>query len=99
MKKILVLIILMFISITAFAQHRHWNHRHYGPYYGGGGWIAPVIIGGVIGYELSKTNTNNTVIIQQPSVVVEQTTMECSPWKEIQTPEGKIYKERTCYQK
>ena len=99
MKKILVLITLMLMSVTAFAQYRHYSPRYYGPYYGGGGWVAPVIIGGVIGYELSKANNNNTEVIQQPSVVVEQTTMECSPWKEIQTPEGKIYKERTCYQK
>lgn len=99
MKKFLVLITLLFVSVAASAQYRHWGHRYYGPYYGGGGgWVAPVLIGGVIGYELSKQN-NNTVIVQQPSVMVEPTTMECGPWKEIQTPDGKIYKERTCYQK
>ena len=99
MKKFLVLVTLMFISVAASAQYRHWGHRYHGPYYGGGGWVAPVLIGGVIGYELSKSN--NTVVVQQPSIVVEQApvSMECGPWKEIQTPEGKIYKERTCYQK
>jgi len=96
MKKFLVLIGLALISITASAQYNHWHSRH-GPYYSPNNWVAPVIIGGVIGYELNRARTN-TVVVQQPTIVVEQT-MECGPWKEIQTPEGKIYKERTCYQK
>jgi hypothetical protein len=102
MKKILFLITLTLFSITASAQYRHFGPRYYGPYYGGGGgWVAPVIIGGVIGYELSKANSQNTVIVQQPSVIVEQqpVNMECSMWKEVQSSDGKIYRERTCYQK
>ena len=99
MKKLLFLIGLSLLSVTASAQYMHW-HSRYGPYHSPNNWIAPVIIGGVIGYELNKARTN-TVIVQQPNIIVEQVpiSMDCGPWKEIQTSDGQIYKERTCYQK
>lgn len=40
-------------------HHHHWNHNH--------GWIAPALIGGVIGYALTRPAP---VIVQQPEVVV-----------------------------
>lgn len=100
MKKFLLFIALSLFALTASAQYRHWGHPIH--YYGGHvhrDWVSPLLIGGLIGYEINRAN--NTVIVQQPNVIVEQqpTTMECGPWKEIQTPDGKIYKERTCYQK
>jgi len=36
------------------------------------------------------------VIIQQPQVIVQQE--NCSPWREVQTYDGRIYRERTCTQ-
>jgi len=96
MKKFLFFIIASLFSITASAQYMHWHSRH-GPYYSHDRWVAPLIIGGVIGYELNKSRTN-TVIVQQPNVIVEQT-MECTPWKETQQSDGTITRERTCYQK
>jgi hypothetical protein len=46
-----------------------------GPYFHGGpvgccvsGWVAPALVGGVIGYELAKPNT----VVVQPPVVVQQ---------------------------
>jgi hypothetical protein len=44
-----------------------------GGYYRGGygyGWVAPAIVGGVIGYELSRPNT--VYVEPQPSVVYLQ---------------------------
>lgn len=69
MKKIIVLL-LCFIG-TSYA---HQGLRHHGGYYGGyNNWIAPAIIGGVIGYELNRPRTvyveQQPVIIQQPPVV------------------------------
>jgi hypothetical protein len=96
MKKLLLFIVASLFSITASAQYMHWHSRH-GPYYSPDRWVAPLIIGGVIGYELNKSRTN-TVIVQQPTVIVEQQ-MECTPWKEIQQLDGTITRERTCYQK
>jgi|LakMenE18May11ns_1017448.scaffolds.fasta_scaffold9698254_2 hypothetical protein len=100
MKKLLILITLLF-SATASAQYMHWQSR-YTPYYSGGGsgWIAPVIIGGVIGYSINRAQQPNTIIIQQsqPSVTVENN-MECSAWRETQQPDGTIKRERICYQR
>ena len=95
MKKLLALLLLT-VSFTASAQHFHhhnnWNHRYY---YGGsnGGWIAPLIIGGVVGAAIANRPTQTeTVIVSQP-VIVEQS---CTEWKEIQGFDGRIYRERTC---
>jgi len=100
MKKLLIIITLLF-SATASAQHIHWQSR-YAPYYsgGGGGWIAPVIIGGVIGYSINRAQQPNTIMIyqSQPGVTVENN-MECSAWRETQQPDGTIKRERICYQR
>jgi hypothetical protein len=49
--KRLVALILITLSATAMAQHHH-HHRHGG--WGYNGWIAPVIVSGVIGYEIAR---------------------------------------------
>jgi len=40
-------------------RHHYWHHNH--------GWVGPAIIGGVIGYALTRPVP---VIVQQPEVVV-----------------------------
>lgn len=97
MKKLLTVFLLL-ISTTAFAQHHHHHHR--GGFHAGN-WVAPVIIGGIIGYELNNRPRyiyeNYPVVVQQQPVVVQQTQqVVCTEWKEIQQPDGKIYRERTC---
>jgi len=100
MKKILVALSLLALTGTAMAQHhghgfRH--HGHHGHYRSHGWWVAPVIVG-AIGYELGRQQ----VIVQQPPVVIQQQTIPsvttCTEWKEIQGPDGKVYRERTCSQ-
>jgi len=50
MKKILISLALLMVTVPALAQH--WSHghghRHHGHarYYGHSGWVAPLIIGG-----------------------------------------------------
>jgi hypothetical protein len=68
MKKI-ALLLLLAASLTANSASGV-NCCYRGPYFHGGpvgccvsGWIAPALVGGVIGYELAKPNT---VVIQQP---------------------------------
>jgi len=101
MKKFLLLITLSLLSLTASAQYMHW-HSRYGPYHSGSNnaWIAPVIIGGMIGYSINRAQQPNTVIIQQsqPSVTVENN-MECSAWREQLQTDGTIKRERICYQR
>ena len=100
MKKILISIALLMVTVPALAQHwRHGHHGHRGHpvYYGHGGWVAPLIIGGVVGAAIANRPVQaETVIVQQQPIYVPQES--CTPWKEIQTPDGKIYRERTCTQ-
>jgi hypothetical protein len=99
MKKILIALSLLAVTGSAMAQHYHGNGFRHPGYYRGPGigwWVAPVVTG-VIGYEIAK---QQQVIVQQPVVVQQQTvqTQTCSEWKEVQTSDGKIYRERTCTQ-
>ena len=101
MKKILLALSLLAVTGTAMAQHYHGNGFRHPGYYRGPGigwWVAPVVTG-VIGYEIAK---QQQVIVQQPPVVIQQQTIPqattCTDWKEIQGPDGKIYRERTCTQ-
>ena len=100
MKKILVALSLLALTGTAMAQYHGHGLRHGGGHYRGPGigwWVAPVVVG-AIGYELGRQQ----VIVQQQPVVIQQQTMPanvtCTEWKEIQGPDGKIYRERTCTQ-
>ena len=99
MKKILISFALLLVSVTALAQHWNHGHRHHGHarYYGHGGWVAPLIIGGVVGAAIANRPAQaETVVVQQQPIYVPQES--CTPWKEIQTPDGKVYRERTCTQ-
>lgn len=97
MKKVILALLLVF-SIPAFAQHHHGHWRH-----GGGDrwfWLAPVIVGGAIAYEVSRPPP--PVIVQQPVIVQPQPQVvqgqNCSPWTQIQNPDGTITTTRTCSQ-
>lgn len=97
MNKIVVSLALVLASMSASAQHRHGYYHHHHPVYNPGiGWVIPMVIGGVVTYEIAKSQ--QPVIVQQPPVVVQQPVLVCGEWKEIQTPDGKIYRERTCSQ-
>jgi hypothetical protein len=99
MKKVLAVLFLT-VSVSAMAQHHHGHHKHWR--HGGGNnwvWVAPALIGGVIGYEISR-NQPPAVVQQLPVIIqnpqfVQQT---CSPWIETQYPDGSITKTRTCQQ-
>jgi hypothetical protein len=84
MKKIISLIFLLLISHTAFADHRgYWSGYNYRPYYGHhpyysnnfGNFVAPALIGGIIGYQLGHPNvyyTSPSVIYNTPGTIVQQ---------------------------
>lgn len=107
MKKIILLLMIGATSVVAqagpnhfgphFRTQAHWHHGH-PTYYGNGGWVAPLIIGGVVGAAIANrpVTQTETVIVQQQPVIVRQE--NCTPWKEIQTPDGRTYRERTCTQ-
>ena len=104
MKKLLLTLALVSAALPALAQHRHhgnhghWQHRHHGYY--GGGWVAPLVIGGVVTYALTRPDP---VIVQQPPVIVQPnpTVLQnptCTPWTETYSSDGTITRTRTCAQ-
>lgn len=92
MKKIFIGLLLT-ISATAFAHgpHGHWRHGGDSRWF----WMTPMIVGGAVAYEVSRP----PVIVQQPVVVQQNqvyTDSACSPWTQIQNPDGTITSTRTC---
>ena len=95
MKRLFLALILLF-SLPTWAQHGH-HHGYWRQHNGNSwNWVAPVIVGGVIGYEMARPP--QPVIVQQapPPVVYQQ--QNCSPWTQIQNPDGTVTTTRTCYQ-
>jgi hypothetical protein len=103
MKQILA-ILLLAASASAMAQHHGYHHHGYWrPHNSGWVWVAPTIIGGVIGYEIARNQP--PVVVQQPAPVVIQQpapyygqSQNCSPWTEVQNPDGTVTRTRTCAQ-
>jgi len=83
MKKLITLFLFATLATAASAQHRCCYR--YGP---GFGWVAPAVVGGVIGYELAQPKT---VIIEQPPVYVQQPVVQAPPlgyhWQEMIDPQ------------
>ena len=106
MKRVLAVLLLTLAAVPAMAQHWHGHgfrhHGHHGYYYGGGNgsWVAPLIIGGLVGAAIANrpTTQTETVIVQQPQTVFIQRQPVCTEWREIQNSDGTIYRERTCTQ-
>ena len=102
MKKVLA-VLLFAISASAFAHSPHHGYWRRGD--SGWHWVAPALIGGIIGYEISRPPvvTQPPVIVQQPPVLVQQPPVvvqgqNCSPWTQIQNPDGTVTSTRTCTQ-
>lgn len=79
----------LFLCIPAFADtiivkphpHKKW-HMPGHRHHHHSWWVVPTIVGGAVVYEVVRSN--------------QQVVVTCSEWKEIQTPDGKIYRERNC---
>jgi len=100
MKKF-ILVLALFASVPAFAQHHH--HGHYGYRHNHGWGWGPVIGGAVLGAVIYDIY-NRPVVVQQPPVVVQQPQVvyqsnpNCGPWTETQNSDGTITRTRTCNQ-
>ena len=98
MKKTILALSLLAIVGTAQAHEGFRGYR--GEYYHGGcygcGWVAPALIGGVIGYELSRPTT--VYVEPQPSVVYvqPQPTVQAPPpgyhWQQMIDPQTNTQK-------
>ena len=104
MKSKILGITFLVIAGSASAQH-YGHHGHWVRGHGGGyNWIPALIAGGIVGAAIANSKQTETVIIQQPSVILRNPPVYverqpvCTEWKEIQTADGTIYRERTCTQ-
>ena len=89
------LVIASIIGLTAFGAQAH-GYNHHG-YHGGWGWVAPAVVGGAVVYAATRPPVyvqQQPVIVQQPPVYVQG--QNCSPWTQIQNPDGSITTTRTC---
>ena len=97
MKKSLLALSLLVVIGSAVAHGPHrmggWPGGHYGGGCYGCGWIAPMIIGGAIGYELNRAPVYSVpppVVYTQPSVIVQQPMIQQPPtgyhWQEMIDP-------------
>jgi len=109
MKKLLLVITLL-AATAAHADYYAWRHHHptrevIRVERNGGDILVPLIIGGLAGAAIANANQQQPVVVQQQPVVVQrpvvvqQPVTVCTDWKEIQTPDGQIYRERNCYQR
>lgn len=104
MKKVILTLALLAVAGTASAQWHHGYHHGHGPrVIYRDNWVAPLIIGGIAGAVIANSKQPDTVIVQQPPVVysppqsvIIQRQPVCTEWKEIQQPDGTIYRERSC---
>jgi hypothetical protein len=105
MKKVIATLALVALSVPAFAHggyHGGYYHHRHG--WGWGGWVAPVIVGGVVGYELARPPVvvqQPPVVVQQPPVVYTQPTVtnqpvNCGPWTETRNTDGTTTISRIC---
>ena len=70
----LTLASLLSISGISQANPNQWNHHGYYTRYD---WVAPLVIGGVVGYAITRPQP---VIVQQPPVVYPNTQPQPVPY-------------------
>ena len=95
MKKTILALALLtgVVSVNAHCCYR--GGYYHGGYGGGIGWVAPALIGGVVGYELSQPRT---VVVEQPPVVYvqPQPLVQAPPagyhWQQMVDPQTNQYK-------
>jgi len=98
MKKLVIALLIAGAGVTS--AHAD-GYRHHGGHYRGGngwGWVAPLAIGGVIGYELNRPRYYNPPVIVQQPIYSVTTSQNCTVWTETQYADGTITRTRTCTQ-
>ena len=97
MKKLLLALSLLAVFDTASAHGPYRMGGWHSGYYGscGGCWVAPAVIGGVIGYELTRPSTvyvePQPVVIQQSQPVVQAPPVGYH-WQQMVDPQTGITK-------
>ena len=71
MKRLILTLMLLVMPTLAMAQHRHGHHHHHHHRSHGPHWVAPLIIGGIVGAAITHANAQPTVIQTVPPVIVQ----------------------------
>lgn len=100
MKKILIGAVLAGLAVSAVAQHRPYRppmesyrdrgYHHHVQRGDNGAWIAPLIIGGIVGAVIARESQQPQVVVQQPPVVV-------APPVNAVIIDGQIYTKQVIY--
>ena len=95
MKKSLLALSLFALIGTACAHGPYRTFGYHNGYYGCGGcWVAPAVIGGVVGYELSRPTT--VYVEPQPIYTVPQPIVQQPPygyhWQDMVDPTTNLHK-------
>lgn len=96
-----ILVLLVSGTPTLEAHDRDYYRPAY--HHSGGGWVVPLIMGGMIGYAVSRPNVVYTTTYQ-PTVytttsrpyIIESERNYVSPYP-ISMPAGNVYEERIVY--
>ena len=99
MKKIILTVLFLVMPTLALAQHRgrdwhyynHNNHHHHR--HGGVHWVAPLIVGGIVGAAVANANARPAPVIVQNGEAVCGHTVPCevvipqaSPCRAVEVP-------------
>lgn len=101
MKKYLALLTLL-SSVSAFAHGPGYYRPYYPQYHNhyNNNWVAPLIVGGIIGYGINRYNNPPPpqVIVQQQPVYIPPPVYQpnCTAWTETQNSDGTITRTRIC---
>ena len=104
MKNIIAFALAMSVSSTwadGYREYRYAPRVVQVERYSQSDILVPLVIGGLVGAAIANQNqpqpvAQQQVFIQREPVIVQQQTV-CYGWKEIQMPDGQIYRERICY--
>ena len=66
MNKVITLVFASMLLIASSSQANPMHHRTHSHHHGAPNWIAPIVIGGVLGYALAQPRQ---VIVQPPAPV------------------------------
>lgn len=69
MKLLQTITLASLIMVSGASQANPYYHHHHRGYYNPYGWVAPLVIGGVVGYVITRPQP---VVIQQPQPSIYQ---------------------------
>lgn len=83
-----------------YGGYRGYNHYENHYHNSGVDILAPLVIGGVIGYAINESNRQPTIYQQAPQVIYQQAPtvyQKCTAWVETIDQYGVTTRTRTCY--